>query len=562
MRNQLRLPDLSFPHVRFGANETPWNLNILLYKGGAEAKADRVGRLVASGALGDPQFDRLELVSKLHEEISVGLGSGGSRETASTQVRFVRTFFGFADRTNRPLTLEAVAETYCAWADSLFHRTRMNKRIAANVRYPDHRPLSMHSAYAFGAAVGTLLDRVLERHTRIVELTRLKWTSQRKTAVGVQAEKQNLCETFAFGHLLQDICDGLTLHTVLDTPLPVEIKLRSGTTLTRNGDKAWQLQIANEAKLGERHPLANLRIEAELLMFIGQTGMNLAQALNIELRHFFYVSHLDGYQVKEHKDRRSGTVLFEIFKDYKPHFERYLEWRKKLFSYSNRLFPFIGIRGRRPEGKFDAHRLRAACKEVDVRFISPRSLRNTRVNWLLRKSADPDLTAEMAQHTQQTLLRVYERPSLQRAMFEATRFWSKFDPHSARTQAVAPGGCTGPPKEVVAIPKNAPKPNCIRASGCLWCENHRDVDSLDYVWALTSFGHLKVIELSRTSLSKRDEDAPPSQLVIARIYAKLRWFEQSNEVRRRWVVEAQARIAEGDFHPNFRNEIAELEGTA
>lgn len=562
MRKQLRLPDLSFPDVKFGPTETPWNLNILLYVGGADTRVNRVEQLIASEALGEPQFDRLELVSRLHEEISAGLASGGSRETAFSQFQCLRYFFGFADRTCRPLTLEEVTETYCAWADSLFHRARAKKEAPKKTSKPEHRPISMNSAYSWGAVVGTLLDRLLERHTNIVEMTRLEYPNQRKTAVGVQAEKQNLCETFAFGHLLQDLCDGLPLQTVLEAPLPVEIKLRSGKLLTRNGDKAWQHRVEQEAQLRERYPLANLRMEAELLMFIAQTGMNLAQALNLELRHFFYVSHLDGYQVKEYKDRRGGIVLFEVFKDYKQHFERYLEWRRKLFPHSNRLFPFIGIKGSRLEARYEGHRIRAVCRNVDTPFISPSSLRSTRVNWLLRTSADPDLTAEMAQHVQQTLLKVYERPSLQRATVEATRFWSKFDPHRARTQAVAPGGCTGTPNQVAGTPKDAPKPNCIRASGCLWCENHRDLDSFDYVWALASFEHLKVIELSKAHLPKRGEDVPPAQLVIARIHEKLRWFERSNEVRRAWVAESQTRITEGDFHPNFQNEISELEGTA
>lgn len=561
MRDDHRLPDLNFPDVHFGTKETPWDLTILLYNGGAAAKADRVGQLIASGALGDRRLDRLELVSKLHAEIKTGLSSGGSRETAFVQLRVLRNFFGFADRTYRPLTVSEVAETYCAWADSLLYRTRLKKENPANTSHPEHQRLSMRSAYAYAAMVGTLLDRALERHSSIIEMTGLEWKRQRKTAVGVQAEKQSLSDTFSFGHLLQDICDELTIHTVLDATLPIQIKLRSGKRLIRNGHRGWQPSTEEDAKLGERYPLANLRMEAELLMFIAQTGMNLAQAVNLQLRHFFYVSHLDGYQVKEHKDRRGGTVLFEVFKDYKPHFERYLEWRRKLFPLSNRLFPFTGIHESRPERRFSGARVRLACRELGVPFVSSRTLRNTRVNWLLRATGDPDLTAEMAQHTKQTLLGVYERPSLQRAMVETTRFWSKFAPHSARTQAVALGGCTGIPKQVTEIPKEAPKPNCMRASGCLWCENHRDLDSLDYVWALASFGYLKENELCKANLPKRDEDVPPAQFVITRIHEKLRWFEKSSEVRRKWVAEAQVRMVEGDFHPNFRDEIAELEGT-
>ena len=298
-----------------------------------------------------------------------------------------------------------------------------------------------------------------------------------------------------------------------------------------------------------------------MFMFIAQTGMNLSQASNLELRHFSYVSHLDGYQVKDYKHRRGGAVLFEIFKEYRPHFERYLEWRRTLFPDSNRLFPYIRHVGTRAEVREQAHRLRPICKSLDIAYISARKLRNTRVNWLLRESGDPDLTAEMAQHVKETLLEVYERPSVQRALAESTRFWTRFDP-STKMQSVAPGGCSGIPKLVAESPRDVPKPDCSTSSGCMWCENHRDVDTLNYVWALTSFRHLKVIELSKSRLPEREEDVPPAQRVIDRVHSKLEWFEQSNELRRQWVHEAADLIAEGDFHPNFRDEIIELEGTA
>ncbi|MGF6658221.1 integrase [Paraburkholderia youngii] len=560
-RSGLQLPDLSISDVKFGANETPWNLNILLYEGAAATRKNLVAQLIASGALGRPLYDRLELLVKLHEEISGPQGSGGSRETASNQFLYLRMLFAFADHSRLPLTLESVTETYCGWADFLFHRTRIKKGTHTNMQRRKRQSLSMRSAYSYASTVGTLLDRVLVRNTPIIELTRLVYRRQRKTATGVQAEKQNLKDTFVFGHLLQDICDGLPLRVILDEPMPIQLTLRSGSTLSRKGATGYA-RTEQEVNLGDRYPFANLRIEAELLMFIAQTGMNLAQASNLELRQFFYVSHLDGYQVKDHKNRRGGAVLFEIFKDYKLHFERYLAWRRSLFPHSDRLFPFIKFLGTREDTKFSGHRIRGICKELNIAFVSPRSLRNTRVNWLLRKSGDPDLTAEMAQHAEETLLKVYDRPSVQRASVETLRFWSKFDPHLAKTQSVAPGDCTGNPKPLLPTSKDGPKPDCRTASGCLWCENHRDVDSLDYVWALTSFQHLKVIELSKARLPKREEDVPPAQRAIDRIHEKLAWFEQSNECRKKWVHESQALVAEGDFHPNFRGEITELESAA
>ena len=561
MHKDLQIPDLTFPEVEYGTTETPWDLKVLLYKGGAAANRKLVAQLIADQIFGDPRFDRLTLVIKLHEEINAGLRVGGSRETAFSQITHLRFFFGWADSTDHPLSMEAVSEAYCAWADLLVHRTRLRRTAGQTQRNPNLRFISMRSAYSYGATVGTVLNRVLGRHTNIIETTRLYMPSQRKTAVGVQAEKQSLAHTFAFGNLLQDICDALTIQTVMEGSLPVHITLRNGNVLLRGGGTCFASLNGTDVKMGERYPLANLRIEAELLMFIGQTAMNVAQAHKLELRHFFYVSHLDGYQVKDHKSRRGGTVLFEIFKDYKPHFERYLAWRRHLFPHSSRLFPFVRVKGARQDSRFQGERLRAICANEGTPFIGPQTLRNTRVNWMLRKSADPDLTAEMSQHTKQTLLGVYELPSLQRTMVEATRFWSKTDPLRARTQAVAPGGCSGRPQAVPEIPDEAPKPDCARASGCLWCENHRDVDSQNHVWALVSFKRLKVIELSKLRSPQRDEDVPPAQHTVDRLNEKLRWFERSNETRREWVIEAQARIDEGNYHPDWHHIIAQLEGT-
>lgn len=561
MNDEADIPILTFSNIKYGKRETPWNLKVLLFKDGASANTGLFAKLAATGKLGDIQRDRLPLIAKLHQEIETILSSGGSRASAQTQIVHLRLFFGWADRQGYPLTVDEVTEAYCAWADWLIYRTRVsvstnNKKVACDSH------LSMRSAYIYGANVGTLLDRVLNRHTRAIELTRLYMPSHRKTAYGLEAEKQNLEKTFEFGHLLQDICDQLTIEVLREAPLPVQLKLRNGKTFSRGGGTALKQTMVHGAELGKRYSLANLRIEAELLMFIGQTSMNLEQAQNLKLRHFFYVSHLDGFQVKDYKARRGGVVLFEIFQAYRPHFERYLAWRTEFFLGSPLLFPYIRTSGARQELRCGAHRLRKICAELNMVFVGPQSLRNTRVNWMLRKTADPDLTAEMAQHTKETLHRVYERPSQQRAMVEVTLFWAASDPQTVRTQAVAPGGCTGRPKTLPASAKHAPEPDCLKPSGCLWCENHRDIDSMDHIWALASFKHLKVLELNKMNQNpvSRDGDIPPAQLAVDRLNEKLRWFQQSSTARREWTAEVETRIDEGDYHPHWHKIIGVQEG--
>lgn len=557
MHDGMAVPDLTFPSVHYGPHETPWDFTVLLYAGGASSDTRLVAELIADGKLGELQLERLELVVGLHAEVAASLAGGNSRDAAKHNVRLVRQLFAFADRTARSLTVHDITDTYCAWSDWLHQRTRFSSKRTAGL----DTPLTMRTAWSYAAQVGTLLDRMLARSTSIVELTRLYWRPQRKTAAGAQAEKQSLADTFKFGHLLQDVCDGLNLDVVLKGDFPIRIALRDGKELVwKRGAVDAKSRDIEQSGLAQRYALANIRIEAEMLMFIAQTGINVTQVINLQLRHFFYVSHLDGYHVKDYKNRRGGAVLFEIFKEYKPHFERYLDWRRSLFKMSPLLFPFIGRRGSRQEVRFANERVRRLCHQLHTPYIAPRTLRNIRVNWLLRQSADPDLTAEFAQHNKATLLSVYDRPSLQRATMEAARFWSKVDPSQIRTQSVAPGGCSGAPSELAGKPPEAPRPDCVRPTGCLWCESHRDVDSLDHLWALLSFMHLKTIELSRAPIPLSELDMPPAKLAIDRIQSKLRWYEESSELRREWVQEATTLISEGAYHPDFCVEIDVLEG--
>jgi hypothetical protein len=111
----------------------------------------------------------------------------------------------------------------------------------------------------------------------------------------------------------------------------------------------------------------NLRIEAELLILIAQTGMNLTQAANLKLGRFSYQSHLNGYQVRRlYKNRRKGEVEFEIYSAYRDHFERYLAWCRELLPNddTNRLFPFVVLRGEPIAHSRDFILVRRQCRQL------------------------------------------------------------------------------------------------------------------------------------------------------------------------------------------------------
>lgn len=570
MRDDMQLPVLTFPLLPVGRRETPPDLARWLYKGGAATRADAVIESIQGGLLGSLLSGRLELVRALHQVIDDKLAGGGSHTTAWNLITETNRFVVWADEVDAPLTMEGLSDTYVRWTEHLLHRCKVKKEVSENTIY--------HCA----GRIGDLFDIVLGRQKPLLHLTRVSRPSKRKAPLGPEAEKQSLEGTFAFGHLLQDICDSLTLQVVWGS-FNVHIQRANSGALTlwtggsvpkRKAEWVeWEVRQA-EARLQAyidnpslehrgRKAVVNVRILAEMLMFIGQTGMNLAQAHQLKLRHFSYSSDIDGYKVRDYKRRRGGEVLFEIFSEYRPHFERYLSWRRELFPNTEELFPVLregSLNTRAP--RFDL--VIALCKQAKVPWMPPSTLRGTRVNWLLRRSGDPQMTAEMAQHHRETLLTSYEKPSLQRAMSEVTRFWQTSDPILVKAEprkSVAPGECDGKPSPSSEKPPTAPEPDCARPSGCLWCEHHRDLDTLDYVWGLVTFRHLKVLELSKHCFpAEASSRAHPAQHAVDKLSDKLAWFKSSNATRNGWVEESLARVEEGRYQPDWERIINDVEG--
>lgn len=563
MRNA-PIPDLTFPQVILGRHETPWTLIHLLYHGCCDLSVREFVDLEKKGQLGEPIFDRIELVKRLHNVISANLVGGGSSVTARRRISELRRFFAWSEKNNFSLNLAGVKDAYLHWTDSLLHRVR----IVAD--------LKEITARSSAVVVGGILDQVLGRRTKIIGMTRISKSRRTSSSQVERTDKQNLEETFAFGYAIADICSALSIEAIWGD-VPVRVSFRTGVFIDywcgripskkqvepKNAiHRAWQKNNAKvsakaleafiaDRSLRTRYPIVNLRIQAELLMFIAQTGMNLGQAHTIKTGDFHYSSYLDGYQVRRrYKARRHGDVEFEIFEDYRVHFERYLEWRRTIFpdEPDGLMFPLVREGGRSVEKAPGFFLIKKICCNLGIRYIGPALLRKTRINWVMRRSRDDDLTADMAQHSKQTLLQVYEQPNLQVAMIEIARFHQKNDPAIAPP---GPGSCVSvTPLAAPAIPAEATQPDCINAAGCLFCTNNRDIDSQDHVWSLASFRYLKTLELARFRPSEQSRSiGHPALAAIDRITAKLKFYEGSSEVRSIWVREAQARVTEGAYHP-------------
>lgn len=563
----VQLPDLTFPDVTFGEEETPWDLRRWIYKGGAGANARTVTAMIDEGKLGRPLVERVELVLQTHEVLSNYLGRGGRRSSVASKLSNLAHFFRWADDSNEEFSLLSIEQSYHSWTDSLLHRAQTSD------------VLSKKSAYSYGSSVGWVLDRVLGRTKPIAATNCLRIPKNRTRAVSPQSDKQNLEETFAFGHLLLDISDALTVDAIWGS-LPVRIPLRNGQELEEwsgfhrpdtlkplnpnwpNEEQRRTKRLARnrayweaDKRIRTRYPLINLRIQVEMFMLMGQPAVNLAQAHQLRMDQWRYKASTHGYEVRTYKHRRWGPAVFEIYSSYRQVFERYLTWRTAIFpdDQDGLLFPLLGKDGgqttRHPETSPYFDKLKDCCRRAGIKYLPPSALRNTNVNWMLRRTQDPDLTASEKQHATKTLLGVYEKPSQQRAMVQIKSYWAKHDPAQA---AAGPGACLGKaPEPFSDMPVKATPPDCVTPAGCLFCAHQRDIDSLDHVWSLVSYRLLKSFELMAEGRpgSKTALPLHPAEIVIERLTAKVNFIERSSAQRRKWVEEALLRIEEGRYHP-------------
>lgn len=556
-------PDLSFPSFKYGARETPLSLNCLLYKGGSEVHARHFQKEADAGKLGPVRRRRIPLAVGIHETINAALVGGGARLTARTCIVTLRSFYSWMDANDREPTERLIKEHYLAWADHMHHLART-------------RRIKMQTAYDAVNRVANTLDRALDLTSGLVRHTTL-WRHRRgKRMWESPSDRTNLQEAFSFGSLLLSLSNALTTSAVRG-PVPIQVPLGDGrmhlewlrllppekrksnvTAQTIRMNAIARARLNSDPFAECRKFAMNLRVEAEMLIFIAQTGMNLAQANRLRAGSFSYHSHLDGYQVRRvYKGRRKGEVEFEIFGEYRPYFERYLSWRKENLSDPglDRLFPPADPRRANDIAPL-FHAVRRRCAQLGIAFVGPRDLRRTRINWLRRSLRDPALTAEMAQHTEEVLFKNYDTPHYQTALVEVSKFLRKLDPF---TPSAGPGACVERrPEPTSADATEVAEPDCISPAGCLFCVHHRDVDSFDYIWSLDSYRYLKTLELASCRPLARDL-THPARVVIERISRKLEAFESRSKTASKWLSEASARVKERAFHPRWEGFIRLME---
>lgn len=537
-----------------------FDLTPLLYSGGAAANLRLVQGLIAAKGLGEPRLERLSLVEKIVETLDARLTSGLSFYTARSNVNAIRAFYAWSDDKHLDLDATNLTRAFVAWTDDLINKQRIQNRIKRS------------TVFDVASKASVILNEIADSELGLMQLTRVRKMAVVNKALGTSQEKQNLSDLTAQGYALLDIVRGLTTEKIRG-PLPVMIPMRSGKVLeewsglraendlkphTRISALKNRTKHINDSSWATRFPLINLRLEAELLIFITQTGMNFTQAHKLKVSKFSYQSDTGGYLVRRvYKKRSSKEVEFHIYSEYRTHFEEFLKWREAMFPGEDegQLFPIRSPKNRPAHIPPQMGAIRKRFSKLGLTYVSPQSLRKARINWLLRRNVSESMVASMHQHSESTLLKNYLRPNHQIALVEVSRFFSSIEQILA---SPAPGGCiVDTPNKKPGYSNISPSPDCVNPSGCFFCENHRDIESFDHLWSLTTYKYCKILELSKTKLANTEEH--PALLTIKAISSKIEYFKLRGDKTKEWSEEAEALVEEGEYHPAWEIFIKMME---
>ncbi|WP_343256003.1 hypothetical protein [Luteimonas changyuni] len=464
----------------------------------------------------------------------------------------LRAFVAFIETEDQQLTVDNLLNLYLAYCE----RIKRRAELQATTRY--------HYSLAVAQVVAPALA---------LDVRKLQWKTKIRSPrrLGSHASKENLEETASFVQTLLEVTEQLPIN-VIRGPLPVKVSFEDSAEYTLHCGRPHlpvdrlkgivdaskrkraldaRERRANDTSTVARAQLVNLRIDAELLIFINQTGSNLTQALQLLGGRFRYQSAGDYYKMTAWKNRANHPVDLRVHKRYRAHFDAYLKWRESLFpgDPDGLTFPFVWNDGdlatRRTYWAFSSCRKLMAA--IGRPFVPAAQLRKTTGNFVNR-CASRQVAAELLNNSQKTFRENYEEVNHQVAVAELVSFWSGAE----ALAAAGPGWCEDAVPQLRSdSPDGAPMPDCASGAGCLFCEKNRDLRTFDHVWNLASMHHLKLAELNADRSPHKGGHDHPAALVVERIMAKLDAFTALEGEYQDWVDEAKLRVGEGRYHPFY-----------
>lgn len=547
--------ELGFEHCDQEGTTPLTSLRYFLYPGGVNCNLRSVIKKIESGELGAPRISRKHLLSKLHSYFERRFKSC-TRKSIAGEIFSLRKFYAEHDRLSIDLTSENVCACYEDYSRNLWKLVLEGKCA-----------ISAETAYSQDADIRFVIEGAFELPGGFLRSAFSYSDLKRRGLVGgMKVDKSDLNESFKFGADVLDVIDAFSLQACLGE-LPLRINFSDGVVheywgnlrhpdkLTTNEgrppEKVRQYHLQRErlrvsGNVRSRASVLNIRVHAEFNFFIAQTGMNVSTAYELPMEDYRCATWKGGYRVTAFKPRRGSNVEFMIFKEYRVHFEAYLRFLKEAYPEGcDYLFPFL-VKGEQRAMEYRQSIFADLLRNAGRKSLTLTSLREKRVNWMLRETHDPDIVADAAQHTVGTMFRNYSKPNHHIAAYE---FASLFAKRKGARAAVLEGECV--PKKPLPREGNSVTPDCVNPTGCLFCEHYQGVQSFDYIWSLASFRYLKYSEYQLIPLSKEIEGSPQKS-VTERIDQIMDEFSRQSEECRGWREEADMRIIERNFHPSYR----------
>ena len=244
----------------------------------------------------------------------------------------------------------------------------------------------------------------------------------------------------------------------------------------------------------QRIHIGTIALNAFIILFTAQTGMNWSQILNLQWDNEFHISST--HQLfRTIKWRAAGKECsFEIPVGFMPRFKNFIKLRNYLLNNQNfeYLFFTAGERGLgtpKQVKSFTLHGIYSAIKRIDplLPTIQSREWRAAKSDWLVRNT-DISTTALILQNTEKTVLSSYIAGSESAHWEEISNFLHNISkvilsPNHDQKQLLqsAIGKCSSFGNPIIPQENDSINtPNCINPEGCLFCENYRiHVDETD-----------------------------------------------------------------------------------
>ena len=517
---------------------------------------------------------RYQFASEIRRFLLGEITRGSSLKTIRSLISVMKRFTEFMDEKNitPSINQKEMTGAFKRYDEHLYSKAwkaKENKKSTAN-----------EEIKALSRALTSILDldpnKPLKRHSRVNK----SFHRRNKVSVSPSGEKQNLDDTKKMGWYCTYLALNLTTDNITGwLPLEIDMQTPNGEQKTilvpkglkkepyKNMSKSsyvyqWEKSRKPNTDVftGRRKELVKLRIYAELIIFIHQSGWNLQSAIDLSREELSYSARGNSeFEVKGKKARdgkgagNTKTVYFNIYRNYKKWLQNYIHFLNEHYPEDGRLFPIKKLDST-DTSAMHYTALKTILERDGIPWIPPLELRNTRLNFLDAVAGNEKFTEAFGNHSRETFERNYKRPSQKRALASIWDFWSK-DPMNPLQ-----GGCNPTPIPSTSSPMKIAKPDCKTPSGCLWCESYKHIKSFDYIWNLVSYRQLKTFEASKLNVSQ--DNLSSSELVINRISDYLSYFQKLNKKCAQWVEKALQWMDEGNFHPVWKDWINALQDSS